>query len=105
MIHVGMRDKYPTDDAGCRRKQGVDVFSIEWTGIDHGPFIGYAIADQIAVGARAGHHAGVVGGDPNHPFRQTHCMTCLQFTRYVAQTIRIESANFCPCWLIGHYVA
>ena len=101
MVLVGVRDQDPADRARRRLQNSLDVRCEAGARIDDRPFVARPAAHQIGVGARAGHHAAVVGADPDHPIGQAHRAARHDGIRGRAMTLRIELADLGPGEVIG----
>jgi hypothetical protein len=67
MVWVGVGAHNHAYVTACSTPQAVNVFGICGAWVNH-KITSVWIADQIAIGARAGHHARVRGGETLHVF-------------------------------------
>ena len=72
MIDVGMGDQDLFDRPGRCRLQRLQVRRVRGPGVDDRPSLGLRAPHQVAVGAGAGHHAGVGRSHADDPGRQAH---------------------------------
>ena len=72
MVAVRVRDQHVADPLAVgRRKNGIDVFGIGRTGIDHGDV---AVAEDVGAGAVQREWTGILRDDPADQRRQLgHC--------------------------------
>ena len=80
-----------------------DEFALAFHGVECGPFVGLAAADQVAVGARAGHDAAVVGGDADQPWRQPQRAGRCQVVAGMAAAFGVDPTDLGIGWLVRHH--
>jgi hypothetical protein len=102
---VGVADQDPADRPGCGGQQGLDVHGVVGTGVDQGPAAGrvgrVAAAQQVAVGARAGHDAAVAGGDAQQAGAQRHRLAGADLCVGDAAAGGVDQADFRPGRVAG----